>query len=78
MSTSLKNVHCIHKTCNATFMTLVCTQSWRTENFLVCLQLFEAIWKTAANPGEFFISLVQKKYGGGGGGGGWCTLPHEI
>ena len=46
--------------------------------FLVCLQLFEAIWKTAANPGEIFISLVQKKYGGGGGGGALYRMKFDL
>ena len=43
-----------------------------TENFHVFLQLFEAIWKTAAKLGETFTQSCAEKYEG------FCTLPHGI
>ena len=34
------------------------------ENFPFVLQLFEVIWKTAANPGETFTQSCADKYDG--------------
>ena len=58
MPTSLKNVHCIHKTCFATFYDFGVYPI--TENFPFFIHLFEAILKTAANPEETLHSTVQK------------------
>ena len=71
MSTSLKNVHCIHKTCFATFFYDFGVYSI-AEYFPFFLQLFEVIWKTAANPGDTFTQSCAEKYEF------FCTLPHEI
>ena len=70
MPKSLKNVHCIHKTCFSTFNDFGVYPI--TENFPVFLQVFEAIWKTAANPGETFTQSCAEKYKF------LCILPHEI
>ena len=48
------------------------------ENLSFFLQLFDVIWKTAANLGENFTQPCAEKYEWGGGGVGGCTLPHEI
>ena len=60
MPTSMKSVHCIHKACFATFYDFGVYQI--TENFPVFLQLFEAIRKTASNPGETLTQLCAEKY----------------
>ena len=60
MSTSLKNVHCIHKICFATCYDFGVYPI--SENFPVFLQLFEAILKTAGNPGETFTQSCAEEY----------------
>ena len=59
----IKNVLCIHKTCFATFYDFDVYPI--SENFpFFFLQLFEAIWKTAANPGTTFTQSCAEKYKG--------------
>ena len=54
-----KNVRAFIKRVLLLFMTNV----YRiTENFLFFLHLFEAIWKTSANPGETFTQSCAEKY----------------
>ena len=64
MSTSLKNVHYIHKTCFATFFYYFGVYPI-AENFPFFLQLVEVIWKTAANPGETYTQSCAENYEGG-------------
>ena len=71
MSTSLKNVHCIHKKCFATFNYFGVYHN--AENFPFFLQLVEVIWKTAANPGETFTPSCAEIYERF-----FFTLPHEL
>ena len=59
MSTSLKTVHGIHKTCFAPFFYYFGVHHI-AENFPFFLQLVEVIWKTAANPGETLHGLMQE------------------
>ena len=70
MRTSLKNVHCIHKTCFATFYDFGVNPI--TKNFPFFFSCSVQSEKTAENPGEFMHSLVQKN------SGFFCTLPHEF
>ena len=67
MSTSLKNVHCIHKTHFATFYDFGVYPI--AESFPLSVQLFEVIWKTAA---KLLHSGVQKNMRV------FCVLPHGI
>ena len=60
MSTSLKNVHCIHKTCFA-FFYLYFGVYHMVENFPFFLQLVEVICKTAPNLGETFTQSCAEK-----------------
>ena len=71
MSTSLKNVHCTHKTGFATFFYYFGVYHI-AENFPFFLQLVKVIWKTAANPGETFTQSCAEKYEV------FCTLQHEF
>ena len=59
MSTSLKNVHCIHKTFSTFYDFSV---DLIVENFPFFLHFFEVIWKTAANLGETFTQSCAEKY----------------
>ena len=61
MSTPLKNVQCILKTCFATFFYYFGVYHI-AENFLFFLQLVEVIWETAANPGDTFTQSCAEKY----------------
>ena len=62
MLPSMKNMQSIQRMCFATFCDFGVNPI--TENLSVFLQLIEAIWKTAANPGETFTQSFAEKYDG--------------
>ena len=62
MLSSMKNMQSIKKMQFATFGDFGVNPI--TENIPVFLQLIEAIWKTAAHPGETFTQSCAEKYDG--------------